>query len=451
MIKTILNKQKLGSARSVVVKRNIIFSLILKGVSIFLSLLIVPITIDYVKKDQYGFWLTISSIVSWISYFDLGLGNGLRNRYAESKAKGDSRMMAKYISTTYALMIGIFVIVFILFVVGNQFINWNTFLNVTNVSNDICSRLMLIFVGLFCMNMVFRVTNSVLLGDQRTALTSLIIVIEQCLSLIIIYALSKFAESNLLYLASATAGVPVVVLMITTLIVYSRKGYLYNCRPSIKYIDFKLAPSLLGLGVRFFLIQLSLLLIFQVVNIIISRNCGHEMVAQYQLSYKYFNMAYMIFVIILTPYWSAFTDAFAKNDFIWMKNVYKKLNILVLIAIPLLILMMILSPVFFKLWINNTIDIPFEMHICMSLYIYSMIFAGTRMYILNGIGKVTLQFIIYMTFAILSIPMMNYLSEVIGVYGILLFLFLVYLVQGVVGSIQIHKLLSQTALGIWNK
>lgn len=451
MIKKILNRLNSGSARSVIAKRNIVYSLILKGFSIFLSLLIVPITIDYVEKEQYGFWLTISSIVSWISYFDLGLGNGLRNRYAEAKAKGDNIMMSKYISTTYALMIGIFVIVFLLFALINQFINWNTFLNVTNVCNDTCSRLMIIFVGFFCLNMVFRVTNSVLLGDQKSALTSLIIVIEQCFSLAFIYALSKFTESNLLYLASVTAGVPVVVLMVTSLIVYSKRGYLHICRPSLRYIDFSLTRSLLGLGLKFFLIQLSLVLIFQTVNIIISRNCGQEMVAQYQLSHKYFNMVYMVFVIILTPYWSAFTDAFAKDDFTWMKNVYQKLNKLTLLSIPIVIIMIVLSPLFFKIWINNSIQIQIEMHICMALYIFSMIFAGVRMYILNGIGKVTLQFIIYMFFAILSIPTMSFLSMEIGVYGILLFLFMVYLTQGLFGSIQIHKLLNKKAKGVWNK
>lgn len=80
-----------------------------------------------------------------------------------------------------------------------------------------------------------------------------------------------------------------------------------------------------------------------------------------------------------------------------------------------------------------------------------MIFAGIRMYILNGIGKVSLQFIIYMFFAVLSIPTMNYLSRGIGVYGVLLFLFMVYLAQGLFGSIQIHKILNKKAIGLWNK
>jgi O-antigen/teichoic acid export membrane protein len=447
-LKARLNK---GSERSIIVKKNIFLSLLLKGASILLSLLIVPLTINYVNPSQYGFWLTISSIVAWVSYFDLGLGQGLRNRYAESKALGHYDMMSKYISTTYALMIIIFTSVFVVFAFCNMFIDWVALLNISNVTNETCRSLMFILVGFFCLNMVFKVTNFVLLGDQQTAFSSLIIVIEQILSLFFIFVLSKVAESNLLYLATITAGVPVLVLFIITCLVYTSKGSLRKCRPSFKNIDFKLSRSLLGLGIKFFLIQLSLLLIFQIVNIIISRNCGQDMVAQYQLSYKYFSMMYMLTTIIMTPYWSAFTDAYTKCDFIWMKATYKKLNKMLFLCVPILLLMIALSPIFFKIWINNSVTIPLQLHICMMFYVFAMIYASIRMYILNGLGKVTLQFIVYMIFAIVSIPMMNHLSHVIGVYGILLFLSLVYLTQGVIGSIQIKKLLNKNSNGIWNK
>ena len=75
-----------GSERSVIIKKNIVQSSGFKVASIIISLLVVPITIDYVNAEQYGIWLTLSSIVHWISYFDLGLGHGLRNKFAEAKA-----------------------------------------------------------------------------------------------------------------------------------------------------------------------------------------------------------------------------------------------------------------------------------------------------------------------------------------------------------------------------
>jgi O-antigen/teichoic acid export membrane protein len=58
---------------------NIASSFVIKGASILLSLLLVPLTLDYLNPYEYGIWLTLSSVLMWINYFDIGLGNGLRN------------------------------------------------------------------------------------------------------------------------------------------------------------------------------------------------------------------------------------------------------------------------------------------------------------------------------------------------------------------------------------
>lgn len=68
---------------------SIVVSMLTKGISILVSFLIVPMTINYVSSTQYGVWLTISSVLAWITYFNLGLGNGFRNKYAEAKAIND--------------------------------------------------------------------------------------------------------------------------------------------------------------------------------------------------------------------------------------------------------------------------------------------------------------------------------------------------------------------------
>ena len=102
-----------GSERSLVIKKNIVESFGFKVASIIISLLIVPLTIDFVNPEQYGIWLTLSSIVQWISYFDLGLGHGLRNKFAEAKANGNHSLASRYISTSYAVFAIVFLSVFV--------------------------------------------------------------------------------------------------------------------------------------------------------------------------------------------------------------------------------------------------------------------------------------------------------------------------------------------------
>ena len=153
----------------------------------------------------------------------------------------------------------------------------------------------------------------------------------------------------------------------------------------------------------------------------------------------------------MTPYWSAFTDAYAKKDFEWMKKSYTRILRISLLFIPAYIVMLLLAPLFFELWIGKQVEIPFFLNVTMGIYILAQTYCGVQMFIINGIGKVLIQLIVYVSFAILSIPLMNFLSFEYGYQGILFVLILVYLVQAVFGNLQINKIISQTAKGIWVK
>ena len=103
-----------GNSRSIIVKKNIIASFFLKCISILVSLQVVPLTITYINPTKYGIWLTLSSIIAWLSYFDLGFAHGFRNRFSEAKANGNILLAKEYVSTTYAVLSVLFLSVFLL-------------------------------------------------------------------------------------------------------------------------------------------------------------------------------------------------------------------------------------------------------------------------------------------------------------------------------------------------
>lgn len=73
--------------RSSLVRKNIAGSILIKGWGCIVQLLLVPATLKSLNQYEYGVWLTISSILLWVDQFDIGLGNGLRNKLAEAVAK----------------------------------------------------------------------------------------------------------------------------------------------------------------------------------------------------------------------------------------------------------------------------------------------------------------------------------------------------------------------------
>lgn len=68
------------NTRSQLMKKNIIQGAGVRGISILTSLLLVPMTIGYISSELYGIWLTLYSVIQWLSFFDIGFGNGLRNK-----------------------------------------------------------------------------------------------------------------------------------------------------------------------------------------------------------------------------------------------------------------------------------------------------------------------------------------------------------------------------------
>ena len=438
-----------GNTRSLETKKNIIGSFFLKLISIIISLQIVPLTIDYVNPMRYGIWLTLSSLIAWFSFFDIGLANGFRNKFAEAKAVGKYKLARIYVSTTYAvLLILFFIFLFVIFTVI-PYVDWTEILKVDpSYKKELNSvfEVVSIFWGI---NLVASTFTTMLVADQKTVYSSFVQISGQFIAFIIIYVLTRFSSGSLIYLAFVFSGIPVVTLIFFSIWAYNGRYRRYA--PNIKYVRFSFVRQIIGLGGQFFIITISSLIIFQLMNIIISRLEGPNVVTQYNIAYKYFNVLFMVFIIVLTPFWSAFTDAFYNRDYCWMKTAMHKLERLWLLCIPVTVLMILIADFFYKVWLGNSVVVPLSMNIAVGLFMLFQILGGIYMYLINGIGKVRLQLIVYFFFSVFSFPIMYYMCSLYSIQGLLVIPTLVYLVQAVIGRIQLTKIISGEQKGIWNK
>ena len=74
---------------------NSAMSLVYKIGSACLSLISAPLLLKCLGDEKYGAYATMLSVISWIYYCDLGIGNGLRNKLAESIGFGDCEIRTK--------------------------------------------------------------------------------------------------------------------------------------------------------------------------------------------------------------------------------------------------------------------------------------------------------------------------------------------------------------------
>ena len=450
MLENIKNNILKGSERTVLIKKNIMASALLRGVSILISLMVVPATINYINAEQYGIWLTLSSIIAWLSYFDFGFAHGFRNRFAEAVAKDDHLLARRYVSTTYAVLALLFATIMLMTSIINKYVNWSSILNVDPGLNIELQAVFQILIVFFCINIVAEVFTTMLTADQRPAASTAIKTLGNFISLIAIIILTYTTKGSLEYLAIMFSSIPCLLTIIVSIVAFS-KGQYKKYAPSFKQIDFSLTKSIIGMGGQFFLIMMCMLLIFQFTNIIISRELGPESVTLYNVTYKIFSIAEMIVMIILTPIWSAYTDAYTRRDFVWMKRCSKKLETMGVISFPALAILTIVSPLIFKLWLGNEVITSIYISAAMAFFIFCKIMGNIYMHQINGTGKVRIQLITYFIIALFAIPVMILSSRQWGLVGIVIVPSIAFLIQFIICRIQLNKIINQTATGIWDR
>jgi O-antigen/teichoic acid export membrane protein len=438
-----------GNERSLKAKRNILLLAVIKGCSIAVSLILVPITIHYVNPTRYGIWLTLSSIVGWFSFFDVGLGHGLRNKFAEAVTKGNDEKARIYVSTTYAILGLIVVVILMFFFCINPFLNWTKILNTPSIMAGELSLLALIVFGFFCLQFVLRLMTTILTANQQPAKASIFDFLGSLLSLSIIYILTKTTSGNLIYLGTVFSLTPVLVLVSSSVWFYTHQYKKYA--PSFKFVRFHYARDLMGLGIKFFIIQITGVILYQTSNIIIAHLFGPEHVTPYNIAYKYFSIVTMTFSIIMMPFWSATTEAWIKKDIIWIKNTVNKLILVwILIGISALI-MLIFSNFIYKMWVGKEIEVPISVSAVMAAYVIIFCWCSIFVQFLNGVGKIMIQLYFSIFGALINIPLAIIFGKNLGIYGVILTACLLTFINAIWSPIQYLKIVNNKAKGIWNK
>ena len=431
--------------------KNIGYSFILKGFSVLVNFLYIPLLLAYLGDQLYGIWITLTSIVVWFSFFDVGLGNGLRNKLTESITNKNNKLSKKLVSTTYALISLIFLFILVIFLLINNFLDWNSLLNSNILSNAELVLLTAILFSFVFLRFIFQLINTVLYAKQKQATVSLINFISQFIAFILVFLLIQFSDkSNILILCFIISAVPVIVLILSSVFLFQNK--LISLKPNFSHVDFSLSKDLINLGFKFFFLQISYILLFTTSNFIIANFYGPEAVTEYHIAFKYFQLPFMILSIILAPMWSAITEAYSLDDFIWLNKTLKKLQLVSYILILFIILMFLLQDFVIRLWINEDYEINTKLSYSVLFYSISQIFIAPYSYFINGSGKLFLSSMLTII-SILTYGILIYFSSIFSnsSYTIVLSMLISNLIFLIFQPIQVLNQLKKSKRPIWNR
>jgi O-antigen/teichoic acid export membrane protein len=442
-----------GSERGKGIKKNITGMFGLKAVDVGISYLRFPLTLKFLGTELHGVWLTVGGIMNWFSFFNIGLGTGLRNKLAEALAEKDFTLARIYVSSTYTIISIISSIMFVLLMISVFTLNWPEIVAVPESYNEMLVTTLLIVFTFFAMRFVLQLVGTVLVADQKPALSQLLNTASSVIFFVGVWFALKYRVmfGNLVVIGALSSGSVLLVQIVATIILFSKK-YKY-IRPSVKYIDWHKFKSLASVGVQFFIVQISVIIMFSTDNIIISQITGPADVVPYNVARKYFGIVEMLFLIVLEPFWSAFTQAYVKDEINWIKKSIRKLLMIWGLSLGGSVIMLALSGWVYDIWIGDMIIVPFHLSLLMMFFFMIKSWNNVFVYLINGVGKIRLQLYMSIVIAVINIPMSIFFAKNLemGSAGVILGTIVCLSFGAVLHPIQYKRIINKTARGIWNQ
>lgn len=378
--------------------QNILGAFAVKGLSLVVSLFTLPAYMRFFKdQNVLGVWYTVLSVLTWVLNFDLGVGNGLRNKLALALAVNDQERARQVISSAYFMIGGLMLVLTAAGLTLIPLADWNGFFNVEAdlISGETLAQVVrYAFIGI-ALQFFLRLISSILYALQKSAVNDAISLVTSVLLLTFALLAPAAAPADSLKLFSLgyvfCANLPLAV---ATVMVFW--GPLKKCRPGSRWVNVSCAKGVLSLGGMFFFCQIFYMVIANTNEFFITQYTDPTNVVEYQIYNKLFTLVGTLFMLGLTPVWSAVSRAVAEEDYLWLRRVKRQLLWLTVAAAAAEFAILPFLQILVNLWLGpEAIAIRYDYALIFALFGTAMIAQSTVSVIANGTGRIKLQMLCY--------------------------------------------------------
>lgn len=388
-----------------------------KVVLVATTVISIPLTLQYLGPERFGLWMTISSIITLLGFADLGIGNGLLNAISEENGRGDIEAIRRYISSAFAILSGIALVILALFLIAYPFIPWASFFNVKSpLAMQESGHAALLFMLCFALQIPAGIVQRVQMGLQMAFVANLWQIAGSVLGLVAVLLVIHL-ELSLPWLVCALAGMPVLVAALNGLLFFGRMRR--DIRPGRALVSRDAMKTIAHTGFLFLVLQLAASAAFASDNIVISRMLGAEAVTQYAVPEKLFSVIPMLLGMILMPLWPAYGEAMAKGDGRWVKNIFaKSLKISIAVASILSLIFTLFAADIISLWVGHPVSPPFMLLLGLGVWKVLEGWGISVGVFLNGANIVRLQAGLAILMATLAFILKFVLIGYMGISGV---------------------------------
>jgi O-antigen/teichoic acid export membrane protein len=381
------------------------------------SLITVPLTLRYLGNERFGLWMAISSVLAMAAFADFGIGNGVLNTVADAFGKGDVEEIRRAISSGFAILTLIAVMLLVLFFAIYPFVHWADFFRVvTPLARVEAGPALSVFAVCFALNISMDVVQRVQMGLQQGYRFSLWQLAGSLGGFTGVMAGIWF-QVSLPLLVTAVAGAPVLATALNTLHFF---GFVRpDLRPSQDRVSKTVLRNIARLGGLFFVLQLVVAIAYSADNIIIARNLGAAAVPEYSVPQRMFALITMMTSMLVAPLWPAYSEAISRGDLFWVRQTLKR-SMLVVLALGLTgsCLLWLFAPVLLNWWVGMRVHPSLLLLTGLAVWTVLASSGDALSSFLNGAAVIKTQVIVAALFGVVCLAAKIALIRRIGVAGV---------------------------------
>jgi O-antigen/teichoic acid export membrane protein len=441
-----------ADARDRSIAQNVLLSGMAKALSMVANFALLPLSLSFVGQSAYGVWLTLGALLGWFALFDVGIGNGLRNKLTAALATGDTSKARRYVSSAYFRIAAIFGAVAAAFGAAAFFVPWPDVLNApAPLSQQLLPAVLITFFAL-CAQFVLRLVSTVLQALHHAGWADLV---NAGGSLSTFGLLSAFQwagrTGDLFQIALLYALPPIAVYAAASIWIFRFKWPALS--PARAHRDAALAREVSHLGFQFFFLQIAALLLLTAQNFIVAQLFGPEEVTVFSAAQRYFSLLTVGWLVVLTPFWGLFSEAHARGDWGWIRQKLRWLFRLWAALALFGLLLLGCSDLAYAYWLSGKIEVPLMLSAAVMAYNLVVCLNNITAYFLNAVGKMRLSVLAGMGIAAASVPICLLAHRWSGgaVSAVPLAFAFCLTVGGAMQLLQVWKVVRGNAQGIWNR
>lgn len=393
-----------------IILKNSAFSVGFKALSYLLAFLTTPLLLKCLGETKYGIYTTALSLVSWIYYFDFGIGSGLRNRVTETLVRGEDEKARKSVSAAYVIISAIsfaaFVIVFLL----SLFLDFDKVLN-AGLQGESLNLILVLAVLLACVNFVMSISKNLLWAVQKTALVDGLAIVGKAVWLAALWVYARTGSSSMLVIMLLEGLAELLRNGIAT--VYVGKKY-PMLNPRLERPDRESAKGILTFGLQIFVMQVSALVLNATDNMIIMKLFSAADVTPYNMTHKFFSVFNVFFIAAIGPLWTAYTTAYTMKDVGYIRKTLKKSLMFCGLTLAGIVIGYFIFIPFMRIYLGKELDYQPGLVLLVVIYYTIWIFSHNFSSFVHGISKVKLTTIACVISTIVNIPCSIFFATTCG-------------------------------------